>query len=288
MKVLVVGGSGMLGIDVCAELVSRGHEVTAPSSAELDITDPLSVATILENRREFDWCINCAAYTAVDKAETETREATELNAMGPGYLATACKMGGVKLIHVSTDFVFDGEATVPYTEDSRPQPIGVYGNTKRDGELAVMSANSNALIVRTSWLFGPNGRNFPKTMIGAWLAEKSLRVVSDQTGCPTYTLDLARVLVDLIEVNGYPGIYHACGPTATTWYQFAVEAITAYRDFHGIDRPVEITPVPTEEYPTPAKRPKYSAMSTAKLDTLGIQPMRPLSEELGDFVGRIE
>lgn len=287
MNVLVLGASGMLGSDLCAELRSRGHVVASPTSEEFDLTSPEAVAYLAITRGAYDWCVNCAAYTAVDKAESEVRAATELNSMGPGYLAGACSLGAIKLLHISTDFVFDGEATEPYGEGAAPHPLCVYGQTKLDGELAVLTGNSNALIVRTSWLYGGNGRCFPKTIISAWEAGKTLRVVSDQYGCPTYTVDLARVLVDLIELNPLPGIYHACGPTVSTWHAFALAALRARRKATSDSRPVEVEAISTEEYPTPAKRPKNSVLATAKLFSLGIAPMRELPEALADFVERI-
>jgi dTDP-4-dehydrorhamnose reductase len=288
MKLLVIGGSGMLGTDLCAEAASRGLEVFAPSSTELDITNLEHTASIALDPGWFDWCVNCAAYTAVDKAESEREQAVELNTLAPGYLAGACSMAGIKLIHISTDFVFDGSATSPYAENAPTRPLGVYGESKRQGELSVLSGHSNASIVRTSWLYGARGRCFPKTMISAWEAGKALRVISDQTGCPTYTVDLARVLLDMIEKNARPDIYHACGPTVTTWHGFAVDAITAWRDLTGSDRSVEVEPIPTEAYPTPARRPKYSVLSCERLAALGIEPMRPLGEALADFVGKLQ
>jgi len=287
MKILVTGGSGMLGSDLVAELERRGHLVAAPTSKELDITDPELVAAVAMSRGAHDWCINCAAYTAVDKAETEVQQATELNAIAPGYLSQACSMAGIKLMHISTDFVFDGNGTTPYKPDAPTRPLGVYGRTKREGEEAVLAANANGIVVRTSWLYGPNGRSFPKTMITAWEAGKQLRVVDDQTGCPTYTGDLARVLVDMVERNAYPGIYHACGPDVLTWYQFAITAIEVYKAARGLDRPIEITPIPTEAYPTPAARPTYSVLDTAGLYALGIEPMQSLSLALPDFMKRL-
>lgn len=287
MKVLVLGAFGMLGSDLTKELAARGHLPTSKSSAEFDITDPEASAALAFERGTYDWCVNCAAYTAVDKAESELRQATEVNALGPAYLANACGMAGIQLIHVSTDFVFDGTAVEPYAEDAPTNPLGVYGQTKRDGELAVLSSNPNALIVRTSWLFGVGGRCFPKTMIGAWRAGKSLRVVADQVGCPTSTVDLSRVLVDLIELNAYPGVYHACGPDATNWHAFAVDAIKAWKAATGDERSIEIEAIPTVAYPTPAVRPKYSVMSTAKLTSLGVKPLRPLPEALEDFVNSV-
>ncbi|HVT11017.1 MAG TPA: dTDP-4-dehydrorhamnose reductase [Fimbriimonadaceae bacterium] len=285
MKFLVVGADGMLGTDLVAELRSRGHAVTTPSLAELDIADPESVVRIGE-LGEFDWVINCAAYTAVDKAETEVREATEVNHLGAGYLAGAVQGIGAKLVHVSTDFVFDGKATEPYREDAPTNPLGVYGRTKRDGEEAVRASNANALIVRTAWLYGPNGSSFPRTMIRAHQAGKRLRVVADQTGSPTYTADLARVLVDLAEKNAFPGIYHAVGPEAMTWHAFATRAIRAWQRVRGEPEGVEIEPIKTEDWPTPAARPKYSVLSMEKIAELGIAPMRPVDEALEEFCRR--
>jgi dTDP-4-dehydrorhamnose reductase len=287
MKVIVIGGSGMLGSDVVAELRSRSAEVVAPGSSEIDITDPESMAKVAM-MREFNWCVNCAAYTSVDLAESEVQRATELNALGPGYLARACAVAGIKLLHVSTDFVFDGEASTPYTEDSAPNPLGVYGRTKLEGEHAVLAGLPTSLILRTSWLFGANGKSFPRTIIGAWQAGKDLRVVSDQVGCPTYTADLARCIADAIEKDIFPGVYHASGPDPMSWHAFATLAVKAYCDVHGIESEASIRPIATEDWPTPAVRPKYSVLSNAKLKEAGIQPMRPIREALTEFVGRLK
>ncbi len=283
MRVLVIGASGMLGSDVVKELQGRGHEVLTPSSSELNLTEPESVAQVT-TYEGIDWCVNCAAYTAVDKAELEEQQAAELNALGPGYLARVCAMKGIKLAHVSTDFVFDGSSTEPYQEEDRTNPLGVYGRTKLAGEEAVQAAWPMSLIFRTSWLFGPNGKSFPKTMIVAWEAGKELKVVADQIGNPTYTPDLARTMVDAIEKDIFPGIYHATGADTMSWHEFAVEAIEAYREAKGIDRPVEVAPIKTEDWPTPAVRPKYSVLSNTKLQREGIAPMRPIREALSEFV----
>ncbi|HZH98927.1 MAG TPA: sugar nucleotide-binding protein, partial [Fimbriimonadaceae bacterium] len=169
MRVLVIGGTGMLGSDVVHELRSRGHEVLSPSSSELDITDPLGAASVASGAYgKIDWCVNCAAYTAVDKAETDADAATLLNAIAPGYLARSCAMAGTKLLHFSTDFVFDGLSSTPYTEAMPTHTLGVYGRTKREGEEAVLAGDPSALILRTAWLYGPNGGSFPRTMIRAW------------------------------------------------------------------------------------------------------------------------
>lgn len=283
----------MLGSDLLPALSERGHEVVAPSSKELDITDPTSVAQIPAGTfGKFDWVVNCAAYTAVDKAESEVREATELNALAPGYLAHACATAGgfalpCRLLHVSTDFVFDGSATEPYDEDAETNPLGVYGRTKRDGERAVLEAQPSAVVVRTSWLYGPNGGSFPRTILRAWLAGKTLRVVSDQTGSPTYTADLARSIADLVESNPYPGIYQATGPDTLSWQQFAVKALEAWNRVHKEAREIDVAPIKTEDWPTPATRPKYSALSNRKIRDAGVAAMRPVDEALTEFVARL-
>jgi dTDP-4-dehydrorhamnose reductase len=288
VRVLVVGAAGMLGTDVVAEFTAGEHEVQAVDMADLDITDPQSVAAIPEGRfGKLDWCINCAAYTAVDRAEVEVDAATMVNALGPGFLARACAMANVRMIHISTDFVFDGKASEPYTEEQPANPLGVYARSKREGEEAVLASGANALIVRTAWLYGPNGNCFPKTMVNAWKTGKNLRVVADQIGTPTYTLDLAKTLVQLAEKDPVPAIYHAAGPDVMSWHEFAKVTLETYKHLNGLEQPIEIEPIRTEDWPTPATRPKYSALSTGRLQSLGIGPMRPTAEALGDFCRRL-
>jgi len=290
MQVLVVGATGMLGADVHRALAERGHEVVTPDRHALDITNPESVAQIAtgELAGGARWCINCAAYTNVDAAESEPTAAGMLNALGPGYLAAACGAVGIRLIHLSTDFVFDGRKRSPYEETDPVHPLGVYGRTKADGESAVLGAQPGALVVRTSWLYGPRGRCFPKTIIQAWLEGRPLRVVADQTGTPTYTGDLARVLADLLRMDPSGGIYHAAGPDVMTWHEFAVRALTAYADERGIqDRPIFVQAIRTEDWPTPAPRPTYSALACEKIAALGIEPMRPVDASLREFCRRL-
>ncbi|HEY3781811.1 MAG TPA: dTDP-4-dehydrorhamnose reductase [Fimbriimonadaceae bacterium] len=286
MQFLVIGAKGMLGTDLVREIESREYPVTAIDLDDLDITDPSAVAQISAGKFDIpQWCINCAAYTAVDKAETEADAATLVNGIAPGYLAQACAIAGIRLIHISTDFVFDGEATEPYTEDAATNPMGAYGRTKLFGETAVLNNSREAIVARTAWLYGPNGNSFPKTMIKAWLAGKNLKVVADQVGTPTYTGDLARVLVDLAESGADAGIYHATGPDVTTWHEFAKKAIEIYSsEILGKEASVEIEPLKTEDWPTPAKRPKYSALSFEKIASVGIAPMRPMDHALREFV----
>lgn len=289
VRILILGGSGMLGSDLVAEAHRRGWETVAPTTAEFDITSPMAAAHIAAGEMgRFDIAINCAAYTAVDLAEQEKDAAYEVNALGPSYLARACSAVGLRLLHVSTDFVFDGTHTEPYREDDRPNPSGVYATSKLQGEEAVLAGSPLAAVVRTAWLFGPNGPSFPRTMIRAWKAGKQLRVVADQTGSPTYTGDLARVLADMAAADLPGGIYHAAGPDIMTWHELASAAIKTYRDtVLKADAPIDVAPISASEWPTPVKRPVYSALSFDKLNACGIRPMRPIREALAEFCARL-
>jgi dTDP-4-dehydrorhamnose reductase len=277
MKILLIGGYGMLGSDLREEFVRRGWEVVAPTLEEVDITDPIQVAGCAEVAG--DWVVNAAAYTAVDKAESEPDEAMMVNGLAVGYLGQMAAMAGSKFLHISTDFVFDGTKTEPYTEDDATNPLGEYGRSKLVGEEQALS--HAGVVVRTAWLFGPNGGSFPRTMIRVAREGKPLRVVADQTGCPTYTRDLSRVIADLIAKDAYPGVYHAVGPDTMTWHQFAVRTLEA------ADIDYEVAPISTADYPTPAKRPAYSVLSTAKIAAMGIAPMRSTDEALAEFVSRL-
>ncbi len=281
MRALVIGANGMLGSDAVDELHLRGHESTSVDLPEFDASDPACVARIAAGEfGRLDWVLNCSGYTAVDRAEDEKRLAMEVNGLAPGYLAEACAMAGSKLIHISTDFVFDGEATSPYGEDAQPRPLSVYGRSKLAGENALVGSPI-ALIVRTSWLFGPRGASFPTTILAAWKEGKSLRIVGDQVSKPTYTADLSRVLVDLAEMDPFPGIYHAAGPEVMSWFDLAERAIRVCEHAEpNIER------ISTDQYPTAAKRPAYSVLDCTKIRELGIKPMRPIDEALADFCRR--
>lgn len=278
----------MLGHDVLAACKNRTIDVVAPTSTELDITDPSSVAQIAIGAfGDVDRVINCAAYTAVDKAESETDAATRLNSLAPSYLASACSQANIRVLHVSTDFVFDGEASEPYTEESKTNPLGSYGRTKREGEVGFFSHGPVGQVVRTSWLFGPNGGSFPKTMLRAWLAGKALRVVADKIGCPTYTADLAETLLDLALADAPTGIYHATGPDPMTWHEFTLRTLRIAAEKIADPPEISVAPISTSDWPTPARRPAYSVLSNAKLLSLGIRPMRGIDEALKEFVERL-
>lgn len=288
MRALIIGAKGMLAHDLAAELASRGWETVGVDLPEFDLTDPEASARVAVGAfGPVRWVINCAAYTAVDRAESEPEAAYAVNALGPGYLAAACRMAGARLLHVSTDFVFDGAGATPYTEEDVPNPQSVYGASKLEGERAVLDACPGALIVRTAWLYGAAGKSFPRTMIQLWREGKPLRVVADQTGCPTSTVDLARVMADLAERDAPGGVWHAGGEEATTWYGFARRAIELYAEVHGREPSMDVSPIGTADYPTPARRPAYSVLSAVKRTGFGINPMRPLDESLREFVRRI-
>lgn len=271
MRILLLGADGMLGCEVRSACESAGWEVFAPSLAEFDLTDPMASARLASGEwGDFDWCVNCAAYTAVDQAESEKDLCFAVNALGVAYLSSACATKQIRLLQISTDFVFDGEKDGLYTEDDAPNPLGVYGLSKWEGEKAALRHEAN-IVVRTAWLFGPHGKNFPKTIIAAFKAGKKLRVVNDQFGCPTYAPDLAKVLVQIMEKGLPGGIYHACGPEMMSWHEFAVRAVRAYLKSVGSDEDPAIEGIPSSDWPTAAKRPKMSGLACGKLTSI-IEP----------------
>lgn len=290
MKALVLGGTGMLGSDLVAELRARGHEVEAPVREVLDLTRPESISRIAyaEIGKGAAWCFNCAAYTDVDRAEDEPELAYAVNAQGVGSLAEACARAGIRLLHIGTDYVFDGASVEPYTESSPVHPLGVYARSKLEGEGLALAASCNAVVARTAWLFGSKGNCFPKAIIRAWLSGKKPRVVSDQVGTPTYTADLARVLADLAERDAPGGVYHTAGPTIVTRYEYAVLALRAYRDEVLRDgRPIEVEACKSSDWPTKAPRPAFSALISKRLSPLDIPPMRGLEVALAEFCRRL-
>lgn len=279
----------MLGSDVVQDFQHRGWPVSFPPHMDLNILHAPHIEALRKgDYGDFQWIVNCAAYTQVDKAEEETMAAMALNGLAPGSLAAVCAEKGWRLMHISTDFVFDGLASDPYTEGSATHPVSVYGKSKFLGETNVMQYDPRSVIVRTAWLYGERGKCFPRTIVQAWKEGKDLRVVADQAGSPTFTKDLARVLGDLISRDIAPGIVHAVGPDAMTWHEFATAAVEAYRTVKGLADVVNISPIKTSDWPTPAKRPPYSVLSTQKLEGLGIAPMRPVSEALIDFASSLD
>ncbi len=275
---LVTGAAGMLGRDVTALLATRGEEVAALTRADLDITDAAATAEAVAAVKP-DVVVNCAAWTAVDAAEENEAEALAINGHGPANLAAACAGLGAVLVHPSTDYVFPGDATVPYAEDAAPAPAGAYGRTKLAGERAVLAALPNAsYVVRTAWLYGAHGKNFVKTMLRLARRDVAPGVVADQYGQPTWTADVAAKIYDLVGAAAPAGIYHATSSGQTTWFGLAEEIFLLHHAAENQDRERErgrLTPTPltTAEYPTPAKRPAYSVLGHAAWHAAGIAPI---------------
>ena len=250
---LVVGSNGQLGNELKLLLQDKAVYV---DKDELDITDKQAVQNFV-NGKNFEAIINCAAYTAVDKAESDEKLATLINVDGPRNLAET----GVPLIHISTDYVFDGTNSKPYTEEDKPHPQTVYGRTKLASEQAVMKAAETAIVIRTAWLYSTFGNNFVKTMRRLGAERKSLNVVFDQVGTPTYAADLANAIVTILPQmkKGMKEIYHFSNEGVCSWYDFAL-AVMAQSDLD-----CEVMPIESKEYPTPAQRPHYSVLNKAKI-----------------------
>ncbi|CAI1992728.1 dTDP-4-dehydrorhamnose reductase [Serratia entomophila] len=270
MKVLLTGSKGQLGSCFCDRLPA-GWAVLATDSDSLDITDLARVKQVVADYRP-DAIVNAAAYTAVDKAETENELAARINEQGPKNLAQAAAEAGCRLIHVSTDYVFDGQAKAPYREADVTNPLGVYGKTKLDGEIAVAGAHPEAIIIRTAWVFSEYGNNFVKTMLRLAKDRDVLGIVADQRGCPTYAGDIAQAIIDLLQRRAEGGVYHFCGDKEVSWSEFA-EAIFAAAMAQGLlEKSPQVNGITTEQYPTPAKRPAYSSLDCEKIKTCRIAP----------------
>jgi dTDP-4-dehydrorhamnose reductase len=275
MRILLTGKNGQLGRCFQDVLTGTDHTLFAYDSTELNIADARQVAAVIQQVTP-DIIVNAAAYTAVDKAETDLENAYLVNATGPGLLAKQAADLDIPLIHVSTDYVFDGKAVEPYLPKDVTNPQGVYGASKLAGEQAVMAACEKYIILRTSWVFSEYGNNFVKTMIRLANEKEQVSVVADQYGCPTYAGDLAQAILQICEQHEQGefvawGTYHYCGNTPTSWHGFA-RAIFAKSEALGvIAKSPELRAIGSDQYLTPAKRPEYSVMSTQALSNLGIK-----------------
>ena len=260
-KILVTGGNGQLA-QCLKDVVKNNDEldVNFQDLPELDITNIQQLVSYF-SKNELDYCINCAAYTAVELAEEQSDLAYAVNADGPKNLAEVCKKYQVKLLHISTDFVFDGKKQTPYIESDMPNPLGVYGASKWQGERNIQEIMEDYFILRTSWLYSEYGNNFMKTMLKLSETRDEINVVSDQIGSPTYAGDLAEVLIKIVlsSSTNY-GLYHFSNSGAISWYDFAVEIFTQF------GKKIEVKPITTEDYPTAAKRPKFSVLDTTKIE----------------------
>lgn len=265
MVYLVTGAKGQLGQAVVALLKQQSKQVCAFSRDQLDIGDYGQLAEIFAEHQP-KTVFNCAAYTQVDRAESESAIAHRVNAQGPQYLAQLCTQYDAFFCHFSTDYVFSGKAFLPYKENAVPSPLGVYGQTKRLGEIAVEISQARYAILRTAWVYGIVGKNFVKTILRLAQERETLRIVEDQVGTPTWTGDLAEVALALVEGQTENGIYHVTNSGVASWYDFAV-AICEEATHLGWDlRVKEIISISTAEYPTPAERPSYSVLSRRKVE----------------------
>ena len=284
MKVFVTGVKGQLGYDVVNECKKRGYEVIGVDIEEMDITDANAVERVITAACP-DVVVHCAAWTAVDAAEEAENipKVRAVNAIGTQNIANVCKILGCKLIYISTDYVFDGQGTKPWVPDQKDyRPLNVYGQTKLEGELAVVDTLEKYFIVRIAWVFGLNGKNFIKTMLSVGKKYDTVRVVNDQIGTPTYTYDLARLLVDMAKTEKY-GYYHATNEGGyISWYEFACEI------FRRAGYPTKVIPVTTQEYGlSKAKRPFNSRLDKSKLIENGFTPLPDWKDALGRYLKEI-
>jgi dTDP-4-dehydrorhamnose reductase len=271
MVVLVTGANGQLGQAI--QFIAKNHteiKFVFCSSSDLDISNKENCQTVFQNTKP-DFCINAAAYTAVDKAESDRDKAELINIIGSKNIAEVCNQFDVKLIHISTDFVFDGSNDKPYTETQITNPKGVYGQTKLDGEKAIQQVFSKYFIIRTSWVYSQFGNNFMKTMLRLASEKTALSVVNDQIGTPTNAVDLAEALVQIILFNNQQptannyGIYNFSNEGECSWYDFAKKIF----EINNVS--IDLSAIPTEQFPTPAERPKYSVLDKSKIKaTFGI------------------
>lgn len=273
MKILVTGAGGQLGHDVCLKL---GGEAVGVDIANFDITNRDAVCAYIEKLRP-DTIIHCAAYTAVDKAESEPELCRSINALGTHWLAEAANNIDAKFLYISTDYVFDGTLDRSYDIDDAPNPLSVYGRTKLEGEQVVQSIVKKHFIVRTSWVYGANGGNFVNTMLRLGRERGEVSVVADQIGSPTYTKDLADLVGVMIHTDKY-GVYHATNEGFCSWAEFAAEVMRQSGSACGI------TKIPSEEYPTKAVRPKNSRMSKTSLDKAGFERLPEWKDALERYM----
>ena len=279
MRILVTGVKGQLGYDVMNELAKREHTGIGVDVEEMDITDAAKVEQVIKES-EVEAVIHCAAYTAVDAAEDNAELCHKINAEGTENIAKVCKELDLKMIYISTDYVFNGEGTRPWEPDDEREPLNVYGQAKYEGELAVEKYLEKYYIVRIAWVFGVNGKNFIKTMLNLSETHDELSVVNDQIGSPTYTYDLAKLLVDMVETDKY-GRYHATNEGLCTWYEFATEI------FRQAGKKITVHPVTSEQFPSKAKRPHNSRMSKDKLEANGFDRLPTWQDALNRYLKTI-
>ncbi len=280
MKILVTGVKGQLGYDVVNEAHKRGIQAVGVDIDEMDITNASQVEHVIKSEN-YDAVVHCAAWTAVDKAEEMPDACRKVNAEGTENIAKVCKEMDIPMMYFSTDYVFDGEGETPWKEYDERHPLNVYGQTKYEGELAVEKLEKH-FIIRIAWVFGKNGNNFIKTMLKLGKERGAVSVVDDQIGSPTYTYDLAKLVVDMIQTNKY-GTYHATNEGLCSWYEFACEIFKQA----GMDD-VKVTPVDSSAFPVKATRPKNSRMEKTELDKNGFNRLPAWQDALSRYLKELE
>jgi dTDP-4-dehydrorhamnose reductase len=285
MKLLVLGAGGQVGRELCRLAWPAGAAIAAVDRGEVEIADRDAVFAAVERERP-DLVINAAAYTAVDRAESEPDAAWAANCTGPANLAAACRDAAIPLLHLSTDYVFDGTKQGPYRENDPANPLGVYGKSKGAGDRAIRETLSEHVILRTAWVYSPHGHNFVKTMLRLAVERPVLRVVADQTGSPTSAADIAAAIQEIVRQikagNRHWGTYHFTGAGAVTWHGFAAAIFAEAAPWRG--PPPRVEAIATAEYPTPARRPANSVLDCTRIgETFGIAP-RPWREALADVI----
>ena len=283
----LIGNKGMLGSDV-ESLLKQNEFEHLSSDLEVDITNYEQLKDFV-NDKKIDWIINCAAYTAVDRAEDEPDKAFLINAKGVLNIARIAKEKGAILIHISTDYVFDGNKEGTYTDKDKPNPTGVYGKSKLQGEIYIQDVLTRYYIIRTAWLYGLHGNNFVYTMLRLFKEKESVKVVSDQWGSPTYAKDLAKAIVKILKSkhNSY-GIYHFTNEGKTNWYEFAKAIYIRSKGMGIINRDIKIVPISSTEYPTKAKRPKNSYLSKDKIKRIFNIHINHWEDALNDFLDAVK
>lgn len=279
MKLLVTGVKGQLGYDVVKEAEKRGVEAVGVDIDEMDITDAKQVREVI-TKGGYDAVVHCAAWTAVDKAEDMEEACRKVNKEGTENIAQVCEVLDIPIMYFSTDYVFNGQGSEPWKEYDKRAPLNVYGQTKYEGELAVEKLAKH-FIIRIAWVFGKNGNNFIKTMLRLGKERGAVSVVNDQIGSPTYTYDLAKLVLDMIQSDKY-GTYHATNEGICSWYEFACEI------FKQVGMNVQVTPVSSDEFPTKAKRPCNSRMNKTELDRNGFDRLPTWQDALHRYLKELE
>lgn len=286
MRLLVTGSTGQLGFEVLRAFYETGHEVIVPVRRELDFLKPDEVADRVR-RFQADWVINCAAYTQVDRAESEQEQAFVINRDSPAQIAAAVAGYGGRLLHVSTDFVFDGKQSRPYREEDDARPLGVYGRSKWEGEQAVRAALPEAIILRTAWVYGVHGHNFVKTILRVAREGKPLKVIDDQFGSPTWAHDIAGAIRALVQHRA-SGTYHYTSAGSTSWHGFASAILAGATEAGFVLETDSAEAIPTSGYQTPARRPVYSVLDTGRIQSLLTAPIPHWRESLNRMLKELQ